>query len=70
MREGVGRDVVHGAGEARSLYSRQEPEHSIVCFRKIRDRTAKANGAQFTLLNRRNGSKHRTSAAYSTLFRV
>lgn len=42
-------------GEARSLYSRQEPEHSIVCFRKIRDRTAKATGAQFTLLNRRNG---------------
>lgn len=42
-------------GEARSLYSRQEAEHSIVCFRKIRDRTAKATGAQFTLLNRRNG---------------
>lgn len=54
----------------RSLYSQQDSEHSIVCFRKIRDGTAKASRAQFTLLNRRNGSKHRTSAAYSTLFRV
>lgn len=39
----------------RSLYSRQEFQHSIVCFRKIRDGTAKASRAQFTLLNRRNG---------------
>lgn len=34
-------------------------EHSIVCFRKIRDGTAKASRAQFTLLNRRNGFEHR-----------
>lgn len=27
----------------RSLYSRQESVHSIVCFRKIRDETAKAS---------------------------
>lgn len=53
----------------RSLYSRQEFEHSIVCFRKIRDGTAKASRAQFTLLNRRNGleapDEHRLFPRYS-----
>lgn len=53
----------------RSLYSRQEFEHSIVCFGKIRDGTAKASRAQFTLLNRRNGleasDEHRLFPRYS-----
>lgn len=40
-------------------------EHSIVCFRKIRDGTAKASRAQFTLLNRRNGFEHRLFPRYS-----